>query len=62
MDMSAYIEEHGRGTMAQLIRDSGLSRVTVEKAARGEAISVPAARALSAATDGQVPTAGLAGL
>ncbi len=62
MDLRKYIEGRGWGAVSLLARDSGLSRGTIEKAARGEAISVGAARALSAATGGQVTAAVLAGL
>ena len=62
MKITKYIDDKGRGAVAELARASGLSRNTVEKAYRGEDISVAAALKLSEATGGKVPAAGLAGL
>ena len=62
MDFPEYVASLGRGGMAAISRSSGVSRTTVEKAARGEPISVPGALTLSRATGGVVPATALAGL
>lgn len=62
MTLNKYIEGGGHGCVARLVRESGLSRGTVEKAARGEHISVPHAKLLSRATGGVVSARRLAGM
>lgn len=62
MDLPTYVENQGRGAVSELVRESGLSRPTVQKALRGEPITAPAAKALSKATGGEVDAAALAGL
>lgn len=62
MDLSSYIEKKGHGAAAALVRESGLSRNTIEKAQRGESIGAKAAKALSAATGGAVSVRSLVGV
>lgn len=62
MDLSKYIDDEGHGAVAALVRESGLSRNTIEKAQRGEPVGTKAAKALSAATGGKVSARSLAGL
>jgi hypothetical protein len=55
MRLSEWIHKHGRGAMAALSRDSGLSYITVFRASRGRSIKTYAtAKALSDATGGDV--------
>ena len=55
MRLADWIQERGRGAMAALSRDSGLSYLTVFRASRGRAIKTYAtAKALSVATGGVV--------
>ncbi len=56
------VREMGHGGIAKLVRSSGLSRNTLEKAARGEDIGAKAAKALASVLDGKVSAAQLAGL
>jgi hypothetical protein len=62
MEISDYIESRGHGAVASLVRESGLSRNTIEKAQRGETIGPKAAKALSAATGGKVSARSLVGV
>lgn len=50
MDFPEFIRQGGHGAVARAVRKSGLSRNTVERAAKGLAIGAPQAKALSAAT------------
>ncbi len=62
MDLRNFIEDTGHGAVAALVRKSGLSRNTIEKAQRGDPIGAKAAKALSAATGGKVSARSLVGV
>jgi|TARA_Y100000310_G_scaffold95355_3_gene93178 DNA-binding transcriptional regulator YdaS (Cro superfamily) len=62
MDLKKYVQKGGRGTIADLVRESGISRTTVEKAVGGMAVSAETAKAISAATGGKVSARKLVGV
>lgn len=62
MHLSLWLEKQGHGAVARLVRDAKVSRNTVEKAQRGEPISVTQAKAISVTTKGKVSAHELAGL
>lgn len=62
MHLSLWLEKQGHGAVARLVRKAKVSRNTVEKAQRGEPISVKQASAISKVTKGNVSAVELAGL
>ena len=61
MKLSKWIDSYGWGAVAALARASGLSRGTIEKAAKDKLVSVDAAKRIAAATGGKESARALAG-
>lgn len=62
MQFAKWLANQPRGTLARLVRETGVSSVTLHKVARGERLSrYGKAAALSKATDGAVSIADLCG-
>lgn len=56
MDLAEYVKSEGRGVIAQLVRDSGLSRPTVDAAIAGKRwVHDRTRKLISEATGGAVP-------
>lgn len=62
MTLQEYVEKRGRGSVAKLVRDSGISRSTLERALAGYAVTVETAKAITEATGGKVSARALVGL
>mgnify|MGYP001405653212 CR=1 FL=1 len=59
MKLDVWLRKHGRGEIERLARSAGVSRGAVKAGARGELCDVAVAKALEAATKGQVTVAEL---
>lgn len=62
LSLAAYLKEQGRGAVAELVRRSGVSRSTVERAAAGAAVTADVAKRLVRGSGGKVSARKLVGL